>query len=158
MLQRLRELLTGDRPDRAAARSPDEKLRLAAAALLAEAASQDGRVEDVELASIRSILKEHFALSEADAEELVEAGRSAASEATQLYGFVRAVNDAMAPDERVQIIEMLWRVAYADGELHDYEASLVRRIAGLLYVPDQDSGAAHKRVLERLQLDAGSGH
>jgi uncharacterized tellurite resistance protein B-like protein len=153
MLQRLRELLTGDRPG-PAARSSEETLRLAAAALMVEAAGQDGRVEDVELASIRSLLREQFGLSDADAEDLVEAGRNAASEATQLYGFVRAVNEAMAPEERVQIIEMLWQVAYADGELHDYEASLVRRIAGLLYVPDQDSGAARKRVLERLQLDA----
>ncbi|MCU0894596.1 MAG: TerB family tellurite resistance protein, partial [Rhodospirillales bacterium] len=89
---------------------------------MVEAAGQDGRVEDVELASIRSLLREQFGLSDADAEDLVEAGRNAASEATQLYGFVRAVNEAMAPEERVQIIEMLWQVAYADGELHDYEA------------------------------------
>ncbi|MGZ9034687.1 MAG: tellurite resistance TerB family protein [Rhodospirillales bacterium] len=155
MLHRLRELLTGER-SQATVVPPDEKLRLAAAALLAEAAGQDGRVEDVELASIQAILRSHFALTDAEAEELVAAGRSAAREATQLYGFVRAVNDAMAPEERVQIIEMLWEVAYADGELHDYEASLVRRVAGLLYVPDQASGAARKRVLERLQLDAGS--
>lgn len=157
MLHKLRALLTGSRTE-AEVRSPEDKLRLAAAALLAEAAAQDGRVEDAELASIRAILMSHFSLSCADAEELVEAGRSAAREATQLYGFVRAVNDAMAPEERVQIIEMLWEVAYADGELHDYEASLVRRVAGLLYVPDQASGAARKRVLERLQLDAGSEH
>lgn len=157
MLHKLKALLTGNQTE-AEVMSPDEKLRLAAAALLAEAAGQDGRVEDVELASIRAILRSHFALSDADAEELVEAGRSAALEATQLYGFVRAVNDAMAPEERIQIIEMLWEVAYADGELHYYEASLVRRLAGLLYVPDQDSGAARKRVLERLQFDAGSEH
>ena len=157
MLHRLRALLAGERSEADAA-SPEQKLRLAAAALLAEAAGQDGRVEDVELASIRAILRAHFALSDTEAEELVEAGRGAAREATQLYGFVRSVNDAMAPEERVRIIEMLWEVAYADGELHDYEASLVRRVAGLLYVPDQDSGAARKRVLERLQPGAGSEH
>jgi uncharacterized tellurite resistance protein B-like protein len=154
MLHRLRALLAGDRSAEEV-HSPEERLRLAAAALLAEAAAQDGRVEDVELASIRDILRVRFALSDADAHELVEAGRSAAREATQLYEFVRTVNDALAPEERVQIIEMLWEVAYADGELHDYEASLVRRVAGLLYVPDQDSGAARKRVLERLRLEAG---
>jgi uncharacterized tellurite resistance protein B-like protein len=41
---------------------------------------------------------------------------------------------------------MLWEVAYADGNVDDYEANLVRRVAGLLYVPDRDSGAARKRV------------
>jgi uncharacterized tellurite resistance protein B-like protein len=47
---------------------------------------------------------------------------------------------------------MLWEVAYADGTLHDYEASLLRRITGLLYVSDRESGEARKRVLARLGL------
>jgi len=47
----------------------------------------------------------------------------------------------------------LWEVAYADGEVHDYEANLVRRVAGLLYVQDRDSGRARKRVLKRLNID-----
>jgi uncharacterized tellurite resistance protein B-like protein len=47
---------------------------------------------------------------------------------------------------------MLWEVAYADGRLHHMESSLIRRVAGLLYVPDQDSGAARRRVRERLGL------
>ena len=47
-------------------------------------------------------------------------------------------------------MEMLWEVAYADGELHDYEASLIRRVTGLLHVSDRDSGAARKRALDRL--------
>jgi uncharacterized tellurite resistance protein B-like protein len=46
---------------------------------------------------------------------------------------------------------MLWEVAYADGQLHDYEASLLRRIAGLIYVGDRESGEARKRVLARLR-------
>jgi uncharacterized tellurite resistance protein B-like protein len=50
------------------------------------------------------------------------------------------------------VIEMLWEVAYADGRLHDYEASLLRRVTGLLYVSDRDSGEARKRVLARLGL------
>ena len=48
------------------------------------------------------------------------------------------------------MIEMIWEVVYADGELHDYEDSLLRRIAGLIYVSDRDRGAARKRALERL--------
>jgi uncharacterized tellurite resistance protein B-like protein len=47
---------------------------------------------------------------------------------------------------------MLWEVAYADGILHDYEASLLRRVTGLLYVSDKASGAARLRVLARLGL------
>ena len=50
----------------------------------------------------------------------------------------------------VMLMEMLWEVVYADGELHDYEANLLRRTAGLLHVSDQESGAARKRVLARM--------
>jgi len=51
----------------------------------------------------------------------------------------------------VMLVEMLWDVVYADGELHDYEANLMRRVAGLLHVSDQESGAARKRVLGRME-------
>jgi uncharacterized tellurite resistance protein B-like protein len=47
---------------------------------------------------------------------------------------------------------VVWEVAYADGSLHDYEASVLRRITGLLYVSDRESGEARKRVLARLGL------
>ncbi len=154
MLERLKSLFAPDRPGAGAARDGGEDLRLAAAALLVEAARQDGHVDDVELNAIRSLLTARFALSAADCEELLEEARQAAREATQLYQFVRAVNVAMPPEQRVEIIEMLWEVVYADGVLNDYEASLVRRVAGLLYVPDQDSGAARKRVLDRMELGA----
>jgi uncharacterized tellurite resistance protein B-like protein len=51
----------------------------------------------------------------------------------------------------VDLIEMVWEVAYADGELHDYEANLLRRLGGLLYVSDRERGEARKRVLARLR-------
>ncbi|MBL8659111.1 MAG: TerB family tellurite resistance protein [Rhodospirillales bacterium] len=156
MLERLKSLFGTDRPDPGAAPGGGESLRLAAAALLVEAARQDGHVDDVELKAIRSLLTARFALSAADCDALLEEGRKAAREATQLYEFVSAVNAALPPERRVEIIEMLWEVVYADGVLNDYEASLVRRVAGLLYVPDQESGAARKRVLDRMETDAGN--
>ena len=68
------------------------------------------------------------------------------------HGFTRAIKDGFSHAERVQLIEMMWEVAYADGALHDYEASLLRRVTGLLYVSDRESGEARKRVLARLGL------
>jgi len=58
------------------------------------------------------------------------------------------------PEDRVRILEMVWAVAYADGSLHDFEASLARRVAGLLHVSDRDSGAARKRARARLEHGA----
>jgi uncharacterized tellurite resistance protein B-like protein len=151
MLDRLRALFGGggDSPGRVAKRRTDD-LHLAAAALMVEAAKLDGRFDEREREAIRRVLCRQFRLADADAEELLEDASRSAAESTQLYGFSRRIKDQLDPDDRVQIIEMLWEVAYADGHVHDYEANLVRRIAGLLYVPDQASGAARKRVIERL--------
>jgi uncharacterized tellurite resistance protein B-like protein len=56
----------------------------------------------------------------------------------------------MDPEERIRLIEMLWEVAYADGVLDAEEDLLLRRVAGLIYVSDQDRVAARQRVLRRL--------
>ena len=128
----------------------DEALRLASAALMVEAALMDGHMDDDERRTITRLLGEHFDLSREEAAELLEAGLEAATESHQLYGFARTIKDRFGPEDRVRMIEMLWEVACADGEIHHYESNLVRRVAGLLYVPDRDSGSARKRVLNRL--------
>ena len=73
-------------------------------------------------------------------------------QSTQLYPLTRVITDRFSEDERIRMIEMLWSVAYANRRLHDYEASLVRRVAGLIHVADRENGAARKRVLRRLGL------
>ena len=94
-----------------------------------------------------------FELTEAEARSLLELAGDEVANASQLYGFTRVVKDNFDHDERVELMEMLWEVVYADGALHDLEASLMRRIAGLIYVPDRESGAARKRAMSRLGLD-----
>ena len=85
-------------------------------------------------------------------EDLIASGQAAVERSHQLFAFTRIVKQGFDFDERIRMIEMLWEVAYADGELHDYEASLVRRVAGLIHVADRDAGQARKRVLARLGL------
>jgi uncharacterized tellurite resistance protein B-like protein len=64
----------------------------------------------------------------------------------------RAIVDRFDEAERVGMIEMLWEVVYADGRVDDYEANLLRRVGGLIYVSDRDRGEARKRVEARLGL------
>lgn len=149
MLSRLRSLILGAVPQ--AAPTGEERIRLAAAVLLVEAASTDGRFEGVERALITRLVRERFRMAEAEAERLIAAAQADVEHTTQLYGYVKEIKDGLDEAERVQVIEMLWEVAYADGQLHDYEASLIRRICGLIAVSDRDSGEARKRVLARLQ-------
>lgn len=146
----IKRLLFG-KPDAVeAGRHGEDELQLATAALLVEAACMDGHFDDQERRTIASLLETRFGLDGADVEALIEDGRRAA-ETSQLYAFTRIAKDRFSEEERIQMIEMLWEVAYADGILHDYEANLVRRVAGLIYVTDRDSGEARKRVRLRLE-------
>ncbi len=136
-----------------AGRHDDGELHLATAALLVEAACMDGTFDAEERGAIATLLETRFELDGADVEALIDDGRKAV-ETSQLYAFTRIVKDRFSEEERVHMIEMLWEVAYADGILHDYEANLVRRVAGLIYVTDRDSGEARKRALNRLESTA----
>lgn len=150
MLDRIRSLFIDPAPTKDR-REYDRNL--AAAALLMEAALLDGNFADKERGAILSILQRNFTLSMGDAEALVAEAEKAQAEANHLVRFTRAIKDAYGPDEHAAMLEMLWEVAYADGVLHHYEANLLRRISGLLYVSDREAGAARKRVLARLGLD-----
>lgn len=150
MLGRLKDLLTGG-----AKVPPEDRIRSAAAALLVEAAMLDGSLADAERVRVETILAERFGLSAEEAAGLFAEACQAVTDAVQIVSFTRVIKDSFDMPERVRMIEMLWEVAYADGYLHDYEANLVRRISGLIYVPDQDSGAARKRAMAKLGLNEG---
>jgi uncharacterized tellurite resistance protein B-like protein len=130
-----------------------EALRVALTALLIEAAYSDDRFDEAERAVITGLLENCFHLSRSDADALLAVGERAASESAELFHFTRIINQRLAFEERVELIEMLWEVAYADRVLDEYEDSLLRRIGGLIYVPDRERGMARQRVLKRLGLD-----
>lgn len=151
MLKHIKNMLFADGA-KAQVHRKEAELQLAAAALLVEAAVLDGEFDVAERATVERVLKAHFKLDDAQALELIRDAEAAVEDSNELYTLTRTVKDGLEIEERTAIIEMLWEVAYADGELHDYESNLVRRLAGLLYVSDRDSGDARKRVLARLGL------
>ncbi|MBC8445359.1 MAG: TerB family tellurite resistance protein [Rhodospirillaceae bacterium] len=153
MIEKLKNLLAGRKGKDANAAADAQTLKLASSALLMEAACMDGHADANEIATVTALLGAHFDLQPDEAHELAEAGREAVANSVELYGFTRTIKDSFNHEDRVRMIEMLWEVAYADGILHDFEANLVRRVSGLIYVADRESGDARKRVLERLDLD-----
>jgi len=154
MIDRIRALFAGlDVPRRGESLKPGLNRQLAAAALLVEAACLDGDFDAAERHKIREIVQDKFELSGEEADTLLAEAETAQSEANHLVRFTRALKDAYPLEERDALIEMLWEVVYADGVVHEYEANLLRRVTGLLYVSDRDSGAARKRVLARLGVD-----
>jgi uncharacterized tellurite resistance protein B-like protein len=134
-----------DQPD-----SEGDAVALAASALMVEAARMDDDFGPEERAQITSLMGKHFGRDEARAQALLEEAEGLVEKSSQLYGFTRVLKNKLSYQERVDFVEMLWQVSYADGELHDYEANLMRRIAGLLFVEDRDSGDARKRALDKL--------
>ncbi len=148
MWDRIKSLLFGD--GGTAPAGERDGVEFATAALMVEAASLDGSVDAGERRCIAALLQERFGLPEGAACDLLAAAERRMAETHQLYPFTRVIKDSLSETERLALIEMLWEVIYSDGRAHDYEANLMRRIGGLIYIRDVDIGAARRRVLERI--------
>jgi uncharacterized tellurite resistance protein B-like protein len=150
MLEHIKGILSGRlRPAGPNAAREMQALHRAVAALLVEAARLDGRFGAAERSRIAALLARRFSLADEDVEALIDTATRMSEESVDNYGFTQRIARQFDHDDKVGIVEMLWDVAYADGTLHDYEGNLLRRVAGLLYVTDQESGAARKRVVDR---------
>ena len=119
--------------------------RVAAAALLFEAAMSDYQLDDVERQTIKDLITEQFNLDRADAMTLIALAESQAKEATGLHGFTTLINQNWSETERVDLMEKMWRVVYADGRLDDHELHLMRKIQRLLHIPQVDYVAGKLR-------------
>ncbi|PWC88235.1 TerB family tellurite resistance protein [Azospirillum sp. TSO5] len=153
MLNRIRSLFAGDD----GAEPGEDALQAAAAALMVEAARTDDTISEAERDRILAVVRRQFKLSEEEAQDLLSAAVFDTEDVSPYLRYVSVIMDRCPPGHRIWIIEMLWEVAYADGVLNDLEASLLRRIGGLLHISDVERGEARKRVLARLGLpdDAG---
>ena len=142
------------RPDRReGSAGRQEALQLALTALLVEAAYSDDHLTRRSARSSRDCSNAASACRGPMRMRCSPPGERAASESAELFHFTRIVNERLSLEERVELIEMLWEVAYADRVLDEYEDSLLRRVGGLIYVPDRERGMARQRVLKRLGLD-----
>lgn len=152
MIDRIKALLGPGASAPATARH--DEVALAAAALLVEAAWRDDSFDAAERAHVEALLGARFGLSGEETRTLVSEAEARIRDQVQLLPFSRAIRDHFDHDQRVEMVEMLWQVVYADGVLHDHEAQLMRRIGGLIYVSDRERGEARKRALEKLRTAA----
>ncbi|MFN4282694.1 MAG: TerB family tellurite resistance protein [Alphaproteobacteria bacterium] len=145
MIARVLEFLSGKDAPRAA--SADD-LEIAVAALLIEAARMDDGFDAAERAAIGRLLGEKFGHGPERVARLVADAEAAVDRSTQMFPFTREICARLDHAARVRIIEMLWRVAYADGKLDPQEDMLLRRIAGLIHVDDRDRMLARQRAVK----------
>lgn len=132
VLKRLRESLAAA-ADTAAA--PFTDLQLAAAVLLLEVGSSDFEHHPDEKAAALRALGFAFGLNEEQLAILYEQALSSADNAISLYEFIAVINRECGREQKMSLLEDLWRVAFADGRLDKYEDHRIRRIAELLHMP-----------------------
>jgi uncharacterized tellurite resistance protein B-like protein len=138
--------------DLPAQESPEElqhRLRLAAAALLVETGRADFAEDARERETMASLLRRSLGLSAREVEDLLGEAERRAGEATSLFEFTRLINDHFGLYRKVELIEAMWQVAYADGNLDKYEEALIRQVAELTYVPHADYIRVKLKARER---------
>ncbi|MDO8288069.1 MAG: TerB family tellurite resistance protein [Parvibaculum sp.] len=157
MFDKIKSFLTGDTAPSKAGQF--DALQIAVVALLIRAASTaDARFDATERAAISAMVSTYFELSPAKVSELIETATKAEADTLDLHRWVQAIKKHYDEEARITLIEKMWEVVYADGVLDDYEANLLRRVAGLIYVPDRESGHARLRAMARLGLTPPSGN
>ena len=149
MFERLIEFLAG-REVPETEKSADG-LQQSVAALLIEAAHMDSRFNETERSTIERLLAKRFDLDHEAVESLIAQAQRKIEDTAQYFPFTHQITRCMSAEQRAEIIEMLWKVAYSDGVLDPYEDALIRQIAGLIHVPDRDRGLARRRALEKLK-------
>lgn len=117
-----------------AADDRDTAIRLSTAVLMVDVALIDKTFDDTEFERMIDLIKQHFGLSAQEAAELINAANAEADEMVSIYEFTALLQKQLNHDEKGQIIELLWGIAFADGELDKYESSLILKISGLLHV------------------------
>lgn len=134
----------------------DEKaLQIATAALLLEMMRMDNRIADEERDSVVATLRRQFQLDAAQLDALLALAEQEARQASGYYQFTSLINKACSIEQKIHIVENLWRVAMADGHLDAHEDHLMRKIAGLLYIPHSEYIAAKLRARQAKGLAAG---
>ena len=118
-----------------------ERIQVATCALLLEVANSDDEFSDIERDNIIQILEKDFELSDEYAKELLELSDKEREESIDLWHFTNLINEHYSIEEKIKIIEMVWKVIYADGKLDKHEDHLAHKLSNLLKL-------THKQLID----------
>ena len=119
--------------------------------LMIEAAYTDGQIDLSELNKIKSSLVNVFAEDSETVDLVLEKAVKNKNNSKSLHYYTSFINKNFDDEKKLLLIEALWEIVLSDGEIHDYESNLIRRLAGLLYISDINSGNERKRALNKIQ-------
>ncbi|HEX9275467.1 MAG TPA: TerB family tellurite resistance protein [Casimicrobiaceae bacterium] len=136
--------------------TPFPRWQLAVVALFVELAQSDRQLVPEELSTIERIVRDRFGLDTATAARLIAAARRELDAALEDWVFATAVRNAFDATERIEIVELLWEIVYADGGLVRLEESLMRRLSAQLGIGEAEREAARAQAFARTGLARGS--
>ena len=114
------------------------RVDLTCAALLVEVMNSDHELDEREHQEFMAVLQQSYNIAESDLEELTKLAKDEAFEATSLYEFTKLINDSYDYEQKVMLIENMWRIAFSDKRLDKYEDHLIRKVSELIYVSHSD--------------------
>ena len=117
--------------------------------LMIEAAYTDGQVDKTELNKIKSSLISIFGEDPKEIDLILEKAEKNKNNSKSLHHYTSYINKNFDDKKKLLLIEALWEIVLSDGEIHDFESNLIRRLSGLLYISDVNSGNARKRALDK---------
>jgi uncharacterized tellurite resistance protein B-like protein len=127
----------------------DTGYRLAATALLVHVMSLDGEPSQAEKRKLHSLIESSFALDRGTADKLIASAMQVEGEAVDLYHFTSVIMRSVDEAGRLRIVEMMWEVVYADGQVSEFEDNVIWRASDLLGVSSRDRIELKHRVAER---------
>ncbi len=150
MLDGLRQFIADVVSPQAESRAFDESdYRLAATALLIHVISLDGEPTQAERRKLHSLIESHFGLDRGTADRLIASATRAEGEAVDLYHFTSVIMRSLDEDGRKRIVEMMWELVYADGQVTEFEDNVLWRASDLLGVASRDRIDLKHVVAER---------
>jgi uncharacterized tellurite resistance protein B-like protein len=117
--------------------------------LMIEAAYTDGQIDTSELNKIKLSLINVFSEDPKEVNLVLEEAVKNKNNSKSLHHYTSFINKNFDEDKKLLLIETLWEIVLSDGKIHDFESNLIRRLSGLLYISDVDSGNAKKRALNK---------
>jgi uncharacterized tellurite resistance protein B-like protein len=128
---------------------------LAATALLVHVVSLDGEPSAIEKRKLHSLIESRFGLDPGKADNLIAQATRAEGDAVDLYHFTSVIMRSVNEEGRLRIIEMMWELVYADGEVSEFEDNVLWRAADLLGISSRDRIDLKRKVAEQRGSSAG---
>ena len=127
----------------------DAAVRLATAVLMVDVALVDSSFDETEFDRMLDLIKRQFGLGTQEAADLINAANAKADEHVPTQELTELLNEHLDQDEKARVVQLLWSIAYSDGQLDKYEDSLVLKVSNLLGVSSEQ--------VERLKHETASG-